>query len=107
MSKELSSLVIYRIFKGKYLAKYEFSIGETLAYDAKCISLYSLPDYILFYCYYPAVACKNYHGISMVYKYPWRILVGPKIFSQTAGPIWTNLGRSVPWEVLFKKCSQI
>ena len=26
--------------------------------------------------------------------------------SQTAGPIWTKLGRNVPWEVLFKKCSQ-
>ena len=26
--------------------------------------------------------------------------------SQTAGPIWTKLGRNVPWEVLFKICSQ-
>ena len=26
--------------------------------------------------------------------------------SQTAGPIWTKLGRNVPWEVLFKNCSQ-
>ena len=26
--------------------------------------------------------------------------------SQTAGPIWTKLGRNVPWEVLFKKYSQ-
>ena len=26
--------------------------------------------------------------------------------SQTAGPIWTKLGRNVPWEVLFKSCSQ-
>ena len=26
--------------------------------------------------------------------------------SQTAGPIWTKLGRNVPWEVLFEKCSQ-
>ena len=29
------------------------------------------------------------------------------IFSfQTAVPIWTKLGRNVPWEVLFKACSQ-
>ena len=27
------------------------------------------------------------------------------IFSQTAGPIWTKLGRNVPWEFLFKICS--
>ena len=47
MSKELSPLVIYQIFKGKYLAKYEFSIGEPLTYDEKCISLYSLLGYIL------------------------------------------------------------
>ena len=40
MSKELSPLVIYQIFTGKYLAKYQFSTGETLTYDAKCISLY-------------------------------------------------------------------
>ena len=26
--------------------------------------------------------------------------------SQTAGPIWTKLGRNVPSEVLFKNCSQ-
>ena len=26
--------------------------------------------------------------------------------SQTAGPIWTKLGRNVPWNVLFKICSQ-
>ena len=26
--------------------------------------------------------------------------------SQTAGPIWTKLGRNVLWEVLFKKWSQ-
>ena len=26
--------------------------------------------------------------------------------SQTAGPVWTKLGRSVPWEVFFKNCSQ-
>ena len=26
--------------------------------------------------------------------------------SQTARPIWTKLGRYVPWEVLFKNCSQ-
>ena len=26
--------------------------------------------------------------------------------SQTAGPIWTKLGRNVPWEVLFKNYSQ-
>ena len=26
--------------------------------------------------------------------------------SQTAQPIWTKLGRNVPWEVLFKNCSQ-
>ena len=26
--------------------------------------------------------------------------------SQTTGPIWTKLGRNVPWEVLFKICSQ-
>ena len=64
MSKELSPLVIYQIFKGKYLAKYEFSIGETLTYDAKCISVYSLLGSILFYCYYTAVAC---------IKLPWRI----------------------------------
>ena len=28
------------------------------------------------------------------------------IFSQTAGPIRTKRGRSVPWEVLFKNWSQ-
>ena len=49
MSNELSLLVIYPIFKGKYLAKYEISTGETLTYDAKCISLYSLLGYVLFY----------------------------------------------------------
>ena len=69
MSKDLSPLVIYQIFKGKYLAKYEFSIGETLTYYAKCISLYSLLDYILFHCYYTAVACKTSHGVSMAYKF--------------------------------------
>ena len=69
MSKELSPLVIYQIFKGKYLAKYEFSTGETLTYDAKCIFLYSLLGYILFYCYYAAVECKNSHGVSMTYKF--------------------------------------
>ena len=67
MSKEMSRLVIYRIFKGKYLAKYESSIGETLTYDAKCKSLYSLLGYILFHCYDTAVACKNLpwniHGV--------------------------------------------
>ena len=26
--------------------------------------------------------------------------------SQTPGPIWTELGRNVPWEVFFKICSQ-
>ena len=51
MSKELSPLVIYQIFKGKHLSKYEFSNGETLTYDAKCTSLYSLLGYMLFYCY--------------------------------------------------------
>ena len=59
----------YQIFKGKYLAKDEFSTGETLTYDAKCISLYSLLGYILFHCYYTAVACKNSHGISIAYKF--------------------------------------
>ena len=68
MSKELSPLVIYQIFKGKYLAKYEFSTTETIKYDAKCLSEYSLLGYILFYCYYTAVACKNY-GVSMAYKF--------------------------------------
>ena len=61
MSKELYTLVIYQNFKSKYLAKYEFSTGETLTYDAKYISLYSLLGYILFYRYYTAVACKNSH----------------------------------------------
>ena len=28
------------------------------------------------------------------------------ISTQTAEPIWTKLGRNVPWEVLFKNCSQ-
>ena len=69
MQKELSPLVIYQIFKGKYLAKYEFSNGETLTYDAQCISLYSLLGYKLFHCYYTAVACKNSHGVSMAYKF--------------------------------------
>ena len=68
MSKELSPIVIYQIFKSKYLAKYEFSTGETLTYDAQCISMYSLLGYILFHCYYTAVACKNSHGVSMAYK---------------------------------------
>ena len=80
MSKELSPLVNNQIFKGKYLAKYEFSTGETETYDAKLISLYSLLVYILFHCYYTAVACKTSHGISMAYfiNSPWRILVGPR-----------------------------
>ena len=69
MQNELSPLVIYQIFKSKYPAKYEFSTGETLTYDAKCISLYSLLCYILFHCYYTAVACKNSHGVSMAYKF--------------------------------------
>ena len=69
MSKELSPLVIHQIFKGKYFAKYEFSIGETLTNDAKCISLYSLLGFILFHSYYTAVACKTSHGVSMVYKF--------------------------------------
>ena len=69
MSKELFPLVIYQTFKSKYLAKYEFSTGETLTYDVNCISLYSLLGYILFHCYYTAVACKNSHGVSMAYKF--------------------------------------
>ena len=69
MSNELSPLVIYQIFKGKYLAKYEFSTGNTLTYDAKCMSLYSLLGYILFYCYHTALACKNSHCVSMAYKF--------------------------------------
>ena len=69
MSKELSPLVIYQFLKGEYLAKYEFSMGETLTYDAKCISLYSLLGYILFHCYYTVVAYKTSHGVSMANKY--------------------------------------
>ena len=69
MFKELSPLVIYQIFKSKYLAKYEFSTGETLTCDAKCISLFSLLGNILFHCYYTAVACENSHGVSMAYKF--------------------------------------
>ena len=47
-----------------YIAKYKFSTGETLRYDANCISLYSLLGYISFHCYYTAVACKNSHGVE-------------------------------------------
>ena len=55
--------------KNKYLAIYEFSTSETLTYDAKCISLFSLLGYILFHCYYTPVAYKNSHGVSMAYKF--------------------------------------
>ena len=78
MSKELSPLVIYQIFKGKYHAKYEFSIGETLTYDAECIYLY-IVYYVVYYCI--AIIQRWRAKPPMAYPWrinsPWRILVGP------------------------------
>ena len=73
MSKELSPLVIYQIFKGKYLAKYKLSTGEALTYDAKCISLYSLLGYILFYCYYTGERPRLWRGLKTTYRLHIRI----------------------------------
>ena len=52
-----------------------------------------------FFCH-----CRN---IRPVERYRRSSASSLNIFSsQTAGPIWMKLGRNVPWEVLFKNCSQ-
>ena len=67
MSEELPPFGIHQIFKDKYLAKYVFSIHETLTCDLKYISQYILLVNISFHSYGTAVACKNSHSVSMAY----------------------------------------
>ena len=51
-----------------------------------------------------SITCSR--GGFRVVMYPSSTISLNIFSSQTAGPIWTKLGRNVPWEVLFKKCSQ-
>ena len=48
------------------------------------------------------------HAQRGAFRITWSLssTISLNIFSHMAGPIWTRLGRNVPWDVLYKKCSQ-
>ena len=100
--------------KGEFACNNIVRKGEIACYKQFLLFSQCFPTYmaLIFYYSYPIWHLFLAHLRTTCSRGAFRVVRCPSstislnIFSQTAGPIWTKLGRNGPWEVLFKTCSQ-